>query len=125
MKFAIYAQVYKPSNNAIVKSLIEAIQNKDGEISFEQSYYNELIKEKIIEPVFETFSNHIDLADDTKFFFFFLGDYTILLFSYFVKSKIFFIFYINSFLFCLIQFFKSSCKGICSLVKVGGFISLT
>ena len=52
MKFAIYAQVYKPSNNVIVKSLIEAIQNKDGEISFEHSYYNELIKEKIIEPVF-------------------------------------------------------------------------
>ena len=87
MKFAMYAQVYKPSNNAIVKSLIEAIQNKDGEISFEQSYYNELIKEKIIEPNFETFTNHIDLADDTKFFVSIGGDGSMLRAANFVKSK--------------------------------------
>lgn len=87
MKFAIYAQVYKPANNAIVKSLIQAIQNKNGQISFELNYYNELIKEKIIEPIFETFTNHIDLADDTKFFVSIGGDGSMLRAANFVKSK--------------------------------------
>lgn len=87
MKFAIYAQVYKPANKAIVKALIEAILNKSGEISFEVSYYNTLVKEQVILPIFETFSNHTDLADDTKFFVSIGGDGSMLRAANFVKSK--------------------------------------
>ena len=87
MKFAIYAQVYKPANNAIVQSLIESISLKNGEIIFEKNYYADLVQENIIEEKYETFTNHVDLADDTNFFVSIGGDGSMLRAANFVKSK--------------------------------------
>src|SRR5690606_8953992 len=87
MKFAIYAQVYKPANNAIVKSLIQAIEEKGGTVCFELDYYTDLVKESIVETGYETFTNHLDLSDDTKFFVSIGGDGSMLRAANFVKSK--------------------------------------
>jgi len=87
MKFAIYAQVYKPANDTIVRSLVEAIQQRKGDIAFEASFYDDLVREKIIDSSYETFTNHLDLADDTKFFVSIGGDGSMLRAANFVKNK--------------------------------------
>lgn len=87
MKFAIYAQNYKPIYKNIIDKIVTALQEHQAEIVFETDFYNLLNNNKVLNFTYETFSSHHDIADDTNFFISIGGDGTLLRAANFVKSK--------------------------------------
>ncbi|MDN3708068.1 NAD kinase [Myroides ceti] len=87
MKFAIYAQTYKPENRDIIEQLIHVIEQNSGTLIFEKDYYDILLKESVIEQQYNTFTNHNDLEENINFFVSIGGDGTMLRAANFVKSK--------------------------------------
>ncbi len=87
MKFAIYAQTYKPENRDIIEQLIHVIEQNSGTLIFEKDYYDVLLKEGIIDQQYNTFTNHNDLEENINFFVSIGGDGTMLRAANFVKSK--------------------------------------
>ncbi len=87
MKFALYAQTYKPSNKEIISKLLFAIEQHQAEVIFEENYFAILTQEKVINKKYTTFTNHQDLEEDINFFISIGGDGTMLRAANFVKSK--------------------------------------
>ena len=87
MKFAIYAQTYKPNYKEIVEKLVRAVQAHSASVIFEKEFYHLLIENKVLDFEYETFSSHSDIDDDTNFFVSIGGDGTLLRAANFVKSK--------------------------------------
>ena len=87
MKFAIYAQNYKPNYKEIVERLVRAVQPHNAIVIFEKEFYNLLQENKVLDFEYETFSSHADIDDDTSFFVSIGGDGTMLRAANFVKSK--------------------------------------
>lgn len=87
MKFAIYAQTYKPQNRDIIEQLIHVIKQNSGTLIFEKDYYDILLKEGVIDEQYNTFTNHNDLEENINFFVSIGGDGTMLRAANFVKSK--------------------------------------
>lgn len=87
MKFAIYAQTYKPNYKEIVEKLVRAVQAHSATVIFEKEFYHLLVENKVLDFEYETFSSHTDIDDDTNFFVSIGGDGTLLRAANFVKSK--------------------------------------
>ena len=87
MKFAIYAQTYKPNYKEIVEKLVRAVQAHSASVIFEKEFYHLLVENKVLDFEYETFSSHTDIDDDTNFFVSIGGDGTLLRAANFVKSK--------------------------------------
>lgn len=87
MKFALYAQTYKPSNKEIISKLLFAIEQRQAEVIFEENYFTILTQEKVINKRYTTFTSHQDLDEDINFFISIGGDGTMLRAANFVKSK--------------------------------------
>lgn len=87
MKFAIYAQTYKPQNRDIIEQLIHVIEQNSGTLIFEKDYYDILLREGVIDEQYNTFTNHNDLEENINFFVSIGGDGTMLRAANFVKSK--------------------------------------
>ncbi|HLW41402.1 MAG TPA: NAD kinase [Flavobacterium sp.] len=87
MKFAIYAQNYKPNYKEIVEKLVRAIQSNNAIVIFEKDFYQLLQENNVLDYTYETFSSHNDIDDDTSFFVSIGGDGTMLRAANFVKSK--------------------------------------
>lgn len=87
MKFAIYAQTYKPNYKEIVEKLVRAVQAHSATVIFEKEFYHLLVENKVLDYEYETFSSHTDIDDDTNFFVSIGGDGTLLRAANFVKSK--------------------------------------
>src|SRR5690554_405911 len=87
MKFAIYAQNYKPHYKEIVEKLVRAIQSNNATVVFEKDFYVLLQENNVLDYTYETFSSHSDIDDDTSFFVSIGGDGTMLRAANFVKSK--------------------------------------
>ncbi|HUH25579.1 MAG TPA: NAD kinase [Flavobacterium sp.] len=87
MKFAIYAQNYKPNYKEIVEKLVRAVQPHHATVIFEKEFYALLQENHVLDFEYETFSSHADIADDTSFFVSIGGDGTMLRAANFVKSK--------------------------------------
>jgi len=87
MKFAIYAQNYKPTYKEIIEKVVLAIKSQDTHVIFEKEFYNLLVENNVLAKEYETFSSHADIDDDTNFFVSIGGDGTLLRAANFVKSK--------------------------------------
>ena len=87
MKFAIYAQNYKPNYKEIIEKLVRALKMHNAKVIFEKEFYKLLIENNVLNSEFDTFSSHTDIDDDTKFFVSIGGDGTLLRAANFVKSK--------------------------------------
>lgn len=87
MKFAIYAQNYKPNYKEIVEKLVRAVHAHQATVIFEKEFYNLLLENNVLDLEYETFSSHSDIDDDTNFFVSIGGDGTLLRAANFVKSK--------------------------------------
>ncbi len=87
MKFAIYAQNYKPGYKEIVEKLVRAVQAHNAVVIFEKDFYRNLTENQVLDFEYETFSSHSDIDDDTNFFVSIGGDGTLLRAANFVKSK--------------------------------------
>lgn len=87
MKFAIYAQTYKPSYKQIVEKLVRSIRANHGEILFEKPFYEMLKENEVLDYDYETFEDYNDLDETTHFFVSIGGDGTMLRAANFVKNK--------------------------------------
>lgn len=87
MKFAIYAQNYKPHYKEIVEKLVRAVQAHNATVIFESDFYQLLKENHVLDFTYETFTSHSDIDDDTSFFVSIGGDGTMLRAANFVKSK--------------------------------------
>ncbi|WP_372472431.1 NAD kinase [Capnocytophaga sp. ARDL2] len=87
MKFAIYAQNYKPHYHKIVNKLIKAIKKNGGMIAFEAEFYQLLKENHVLTEDFSVFSTYDDLDETTHFFISIGGDGTMLRAANFVKNK--------------------------------------
>jgi len=87
MKFAIYAQTYKPSYKQIVEKLVRSIRANHGEILFEKPFYEMLKQNEVLDYDYETFEDYNDLDETTHFFVSIGGDGTMLRAANFVKNK--------------------------------------
>jgi len=87
MKFALYAQTYKPQNRELIEKLIQVIEAHHGVLIFEKEYYTTLQQEGVLNVSYPTFTDHHDLDDDINFFVSIGGDGTMLRAANFVKSK--------------------------------------
>ncbi|MEG1375652.1 MAG: NAD(+)/NADH kinase, partial [Myroides sp.] len=87
MKFAIYAQNYKPNYKEIIEKLVRALKAHNANVIFEKEFYKLLVENNVLNSEFDTFSSHTDIDDDTKFFVSIGGDGTLLRAANFVKSK--------------------------------------
>lgn len=87
MKFAIYAQNYKPHYKEIVEKLVRAVQAHNATVIFESDFYQLLKENHVLDFAYETFTSHSDIDDDTSFFVSIGGDGTMLRAANFVKSK--------------------------------------
>lgn len=87
MKFAIYAQTYKPSYKQIVEKLVRSIRANHGEILFEKTFYEMLKQNEVLDYDYETFEDYNDLDETTHFFVSIGGDGTMLRAANFVKNK--------------------------------------
>src|SRR5690554_1207479 len=87
MKFAIYAQTYKPSYKQIVEKLVRSIRANHGEILFEKPFYEMLKQNEVLDYDYETFEDYNDLDETTHFFVSIGGDGAMLRAANFVKNK--------------------------------------
>lgn len=87
MKFAIYAQNYKPNYKEIVEKIVRAVKTHNATVIFEKDFYELLQQNNVLNFNYETFSSHMDIDDDTNFFVSIGGDGTLLRAANFVKSK--------------------------------------
>lgn len=87
MKFAIYAQNYKPHYKEIIEKLVRAVQAHNATVIFESDFYQLLKENHVLDFTYETFTSHSDIDDDTSFFVSIGGDGTMLRAANFVKSK--------------------------------------
>lgn len=87
MRFAIYAQTYKPSYKQIVEKLVRSIRDNHGEILFEKPFYELLKTNQVLDYEYETFEDYDDLDENTNFFVSIGGDGTMLRAANYVKHK--------------------------------------
>lgn len=87
MKFAIYAQTYKPSYKQIVEKLVRSIRDNHGEILFEKPFYELLKQNNVLDYDYNTFEDYNDLDETTNFFVSIGGDGTMLRAANYVKHK--------------------------------------
>src|SRR5690606_12892953 len=87
MKFAIYAQNYKPHYKEIVEKLVRAIQSNNATDVFEKDFYLLLQENNVLDYICDSFSSHSDIDDDTSFFVSISGVGTMLRAANFVSSK--------------------------------------
>lgn len=86
MKFAIYAQKYKPEYKKIIEKLVLAISEHQSTLCFEKKLYDAISTHHILSQPFETFEAAEDLDENTDFFISIGGDGTMLRAANFVKN---------------------------------------
>jgi NAD+ kinase len=87
MKFAIYAQTYKPGYKQIVEKLVRSIRDNHGKILFEKPFYELLKSNDVLDYDYDTFEDYNDLDETTNFFVSIGGDGTMLRAANYVKHK--------------------------------------
>lgn len=87
MKFALYAQTYKPSNRASIEKILFVLEQRQSEIIIEETFFQWLTEAQVINKTYRTFSTHQDLEEDISFFISIGGDGTMLRAANFVKNK--------------------------------------